>query len=189
MPHMRAVQVTSANGPFELVERPIPEPGPGRVRIKVQACGVCHSDVFTKKGQWPGITFPRVPGHEVVGVIDAVGKDVPGRWQPGQRVGVAGSVVENLLQLRKRHVTAGTAQRLVCSDSLLVLLDERVPSVAVHSGPEQIFRVRCGMFPVKADPPRLRLRLSSGRCLHLPGRVTCRSLHMPRRVSCRLRLS
>jgi len=58
------------------------------VRIKVQACGVCHSDVFTKEGQWPGITFPRVPGHEVVGVIDAVGKDVPERWQPGQRVGI-----------------------------------------------------------------------------------------------------
>src|SRR5262249_23885713 len=66
----------------------IPDPGPGSVRIKVQACGVCHSDIFTKEGQWPGITFPRVPGHEVVGVIDAVGKDVPGRWQAGQRVGV-----------------------------------------------------------------------------------------------------
>ena len=85
---MRAVQVSRAGGPLELVERPIPDPGPGSVRIKVQACGVCHSDVFTKEGQWPGITFPRVPGHEVVGVIDAVGKDVPGRWQAGQRVGV-----------------------------------------------------------------------------------------------------
>src|SRR5262249_36634816 len=85
---MRVAQVSRPGGPLELVERPIPDPGPGSVRIKVQACGVCHSDVFTKEGQWPGITFPRVPGHEVVGVIDAVGKDVPGRWQAGQRVGV-----------------------------------------------------------------------------------------------------
>src|SRR5438105_5034040 len=88
MATMRAAQVSRPGGPLELVERPIPDPGPGSVRIKVQACGVCHSDVFTKEGHWPGITFPRVPGHEVVGVIDAVGKDVPGRWQAGQRVGV-----------------------------------------------------------------------------------------------------
>src|SRR4029079_13034026 len=71
MPTMRAVQVARPGGPFELVERPIPEPGPGTVRIKVQACGICHSDVMTKEGQWPGIAFPRVPGHEVIGAIDA----------------------------------------------------------------------------------------------------------------------
>nr|WP_294543898.1 alcohol dehydrogenase [uncultured Rhodopila sp.] len=84
---MRAVQVTSANGPFELVERAIPDPPARHVRIKVQACGVCHSDSFTKLGAFPGIRFPRVPGHEVVGVIDAIGPDVPD-WQPGQRAGV-----------------------------------------------------------------------------------------------------
>ncbi len=88
MPNMRAVQVARAGGPLELVERPIPEPGPGGVRLKVQACGICHSDMLTREGMWPGITFPRVPGHEVIGVIDAVGKDVPPRWQAGQRVGV-----------------------------------------------------------------------------------------------------
>ncbi len=88
MATMRVAQVARPGGPLELVERPLPEAGPGSVRIKVQACGICHSDVLTKEGQWPGITFPRVPGHEVVGVIDAVGKDVPGRWKPGQRVGV-----------------------------------------------------------------------------------------------------
>jgi alcohol dehydrogenase/propanol-preferring alcohol dehydrogenase len=88
MPKMRAVQVSRPGGPLELVERPIPDPGPGSVRIKVQACGICHSDALTKEGHWPGIAFPRVPGHEVVGVIDAVGKDVPARWQAGQRVGV-----------------------------------------------------------------------------------------------------
>ena len=87
MPKMRAVQVSRPGGPLELVEREIPEPGPGNVRIKVQACGVCHSDSLVKEGQMPGIQYPRVPGHEVIGVIDAVGKDVP-RWTPGQRVGV-----------------------------------------------------------------------------------------------------
>jgi D-arabinose 1-dehydrogenase-like Zn-dependent alcohol dehydrogenase len=88
MPNMRAIQVSRPGGPLELVERPIPDPGPSSVRIKVQACGICHSDVLTKEGAWPGITFPRVPGHEVIGVIDALGKDVPSRWKVGQRVGV-----------------------------------------------------------------------------------------------------
>ena len=87
MSRMRAVQVRSANGPFELVEREIPVPAAGQVRIKVQACGVCHSDAFTKLGAFPGIQYPRVPGHEVVGTVDMVGEDVP-EWQPGRRVGV-----------------------------------------------------------------------------------------------------
>ena len=81
-----------ANGPFAIVERPIPEPGPGQVRIRVQACGVCHSDVITKMGGIPGIKFPIVPGHEIAGVIDALGAGVPGppiaQWRVGQRVGV-----------------------------------------------------------------------------------------------------
>ena len=88
MPNMRAVQVSRAGGPLELVERPIPEPGPGTVRIKVEACGICHSDALTKDGVWPGIQFPRVPGHEVIGTIAALGAVVPPRWQVGQRVGV-----------------------------------------------------------------------------------------------------
>jgi D-arabinose 1-dehydrogenase-like Zn-dependent alcohol dehydrogenase len=87
MPKMRAVQVSRPGGPFEIVEREISEPGPGLVRIKVQACGICHSDSFVKEGQWPGLTYPRVPGHEVVGVVDAVGAGVS-QWKPGQRVGV-----------------------------------------------------------------------------------------------------
>ena len=87
MPKMRAVQVPRAGGPLEIVEREIPDPGPGYVRIKVQACGVCHSDTLTKDGLFPGIQYPRVPGHEVIGVIDAVGPGVP-RWKAGQRVGV-----------------------------------------------------------------------------------------------------
>lgn len=87
MPKMRAVQVARPGGPFELVERDIPEPGRGWVRIKVQACGICHSDSLVKEGGWPGIQYPRVPGHEVAGVIDAIGPEVP-EWKVGQRVGV-----------------------------------------------------------------------------------------------------
>jgi D-arabinose 1-dehydrogenase-like Zn-dependent alcohol dehydrogenase len=88
MPNMRAVQVSRRGGPLELVERPVPEPGPGAVRIRVQACGICHSDSIVKEGHMPGIGYPRVPGHEVVGVIDALGPGVPPRWAVGQRVGV-----------------------------------------------------------------------------------------------------
>jgi D-arabinose 1-dehydrogenase-like Zn-dependent alcohol dehydrogenase len=88
MPKMRAVQVPYAGGPFEIVERDIPEPESGMVRVKVQACGICHSDEVTKEGQFPGIQYPRVPGHEVVGLIDAVGPNVPPRWTVGERVGV-----------------------------------------------------------------------------------------------------
>jgi D-arabinose 1-dehydrogenase-like Zn-dependent alcohol dehydrogenase len=87
MPKMRVAQVPKAGADFEIVERDIPQPGPREVRIKVQACGVCHSDVFTKEGLWPGITYPRVPGHEVAGVIDEVGPDAT-PWKKGQRVGV-----------------------------------------------------------------------------------------------------
>jgi D-arabinose 1-dehydrogenase-like Zn-dependent alcohol dehydrogenase len=84
---MRVAQVARPDGPFEIVERPIPEPVAGEVRVKVQACGVCHSDAFAKKAMFPGITLPRVPGHEVIGTIDAVGAAVQG-WKIGDRVGV-----------------------------------------------------------------------------------------------------
>ena len=84
---MRAVQVGKAGGALELVERPVPDPAAGWVRIKVEACGVCHSDSLVKEGHWPGITYPRVPGHEVIGIIDAVGAGV-NEWRVGQRAGV-----------------------------------------------------------------------------------------------------
>jgi D-arabinose 1-dehydrogenase-like Zn-dependent alcohol dehydrogenase len=87
MAKMRAVQVTGPNKSFELVEKDIPEPKSRTVRIKVQACGICHSDSFTKEGTFPGIQYPRVPGHEIAGIIDAIGPDVVG-WKIGQRVGV-----------------------------------------------------------------------------------------------------
>src|SRR5437762_6968867 len=87
MSKMRVVQVTRPNGPFEIAEREIPEPGAGQVRVKVEACGVCHSDSFTKEGTWPGIQYPRVPGHEIAGIVDAVGNGVAG-WSQGDRVGI-----------------------------------------------------------------------------------------------------
>jgi D-arabinose 1-dehydrogenase-like Zn-dependent alcohol dehydrogenase len=84
---MKAAQISKAGGDFEIVDREIPKPGAGQVLIKVQACGVCHSDVFTKEGQWPGIEYPRVPGHEVAGIIDELGTGVS-EWKKGQRVGI-----------------------------------------------------------------------------------------------------
>src|SRR5438552_394416 len=84
---MKVAQIPKAGADFEIVEREIPKPGAGHVRIKVQACGVCHSDQFTKEGAWPGIQYPRVPGHEVAGIIDQLGAGVSA-WKEGQRVGV-----------------------------------------------------------------------------------------------------
>ena len=84
---MKAVQISKAGGNFEVVERPTPQPGRGQVRIKVEACGICHSDALVKEGHWPGIQYPRVPGHEIAGRVDAIGPDVT-LWKPGQRVGV-----------------------------------------------------------------------------------------------------
>jgi D-arabinose 1-dehydrogenase-like Zn-dependent alcohol dehydrogenase len=87
MATMKAVQVTKANGPFEVVQRDIPEPGPGQVRIEVEACGICHSDLFVKSGAFPGLVLPRIPGHEIAGRIDAVGANV-NMWKKGDRAGV-----------------------------------------------------------------------------------------------------
>jgi len=84
---MRAAQISKAGGDWELVERDIPEPGPGQVRVKVEACGICHSDSLVKEGMWPGLQYPRVPGHEIAGRVDALGANVTS-WTVGQRVGV-----------------------------------------------------------------------------------------------------
>lgn len=84
---MKAAQATGAGGLLEIVERETPEPGAGQVRIKVQACGVCHSDALVVEGSWPGIQYPRVPGHEVAGIVDALGDGVS-EWTKGQRVGL-----------------------------------------------------------------------------------------------------
>jgi len=101
---MKVAQISKPGGDFEIVEREIPNPGAGQVRIKVQACGVCHSDVFVKEGLWPGIQYPRVPGHEVAGVIDEIGAGVTG-WKVGQRVGVGwhGGQDNTCLECRRGH--------------------------------------------------------------------------------------
>jgi D-arabinose 1-dehydrogenase-like Zn-dependent alcohol dehydrogenase len=88
MKKMLAAQVTKPGTPFELVEREVPQPGPGQVRVKVLACGVCHSDLVVRENLWPGLQFPRVPGHEVAGVIDESSPEAALDWQPGQRVGI-----------------------------------------------------------------------------------------------------
>ena len=87
MKRMKAIQASKPGGDWELVERDIPEPGPGQVRIKVEACGICHSDMLVKEGHWPGLQYPRIPGHEIAGRIDALGAGVT-EWKMGQRVGV-----------------------------------------------------------------------------------------------------
>src|SRR5258705_12172345 len=84
---MKVAQISKPGADFQIVEREIPTPNAGEVRIKVQACGVCHSDMLTKEGLWPGIQYPRIPGHEVVGIIDEVGTGVS-EWTIGQRAGV-----------------------------------------------------------------------------------------------------
>jgi D-arabinose 1-dehydrogenase-like Zn-dependent alcohol dehydrogenase len=84
---MKAAQISKAGGDWELVERDIPKPGSGQVRVRVEACGICHSDALVKDGIWPGLQYPRVPGHEIAGRVDAVGDDVTS-WAVGQRVGV-----------------------------------------------------------------------------------------------------
>lgn len=87
MRKMRAVEVREPKGSLQLVERDVPTPGTGQVLIKVQACGICHSDSFVKEGLWPGLQYPRVPGHEIAGVLDTAGPGVD-EWKPGERVGV-----------------------------------------------------------------------------------------------------
>jgi alcohol dehydrogenase len=87
MPKIRVIQIPGKGAAFELVEREQPEPGRGEVRVKIQACGVCHSDSIAKDGLFPGMSYPIVPGHEIAGIVDAVGEGVVG-WKAGTRVGV-----------------------------------------------------------------------------------------------------
>jgi D-arabinose 1-dehydrogenase-like Zn-dependent alcohol dehydrogenase len=145
---MRVVQVTRSKGLFELAEREIPEPAAGSVRIKVEACGICHSDSMTKEGLWPGIQYPRIPGHEIAGVVDAVGAGVTG-WKAGQRVGVGwhgghcgycdscrrGDFVtcQVALQVPGIAYDGGYAEYMVAPAGALVLIPEGLS--AVDAGP------------------------------------------------------
>ena len=117
MTRMKVAQVPSPGADFEIVEREIPKPGPGQVRIKVQACGVCHSDVLTKEGLWPGIQYPRVPGHEVAGIIDEVGDGVS-TWKKDERVGVGWFGGQDNTCLQCRRGDFGNCQNLkICGIS------------------------------------------------------------------------
>jgi D-arabinose 1-dehydrogenase-like Zn-dependent alcohol dehydrogenase len=147
MAKMRVMQVSQPNGPFELVEREIPVPAAGQVRVKVEACGICHSDSLTKEGLYPGIKYPRVPGHEVAGIIDAVGPGVMG-WTEGQRVGVGwhGGYCGHCEACRRGNFFAcewgqvtgitydgGYADYMVAHASALALLPEGLS--AIEAGP------------------------------------------------------
>ncbi len=147
MSKMKLAQVSKAGGDWELVERDIPEPGIGEVLVKVEACGICHSDVLVKDGIWPGLQFPRVPGHEVAGHIDAVGSGVAG-WKSGQRVGVGwhGGHCFHCVQCRRgdfamclnRKITGidhdgGYAEYMIAPAAALALIPDEVP--AEEAGP------------------------------------------------------
>jgi len=144
---MKAAQISKAGGDFELVERDIPEPGAGQVRVKVEACGICHSDVLVKDGLWPGIQYPRVPGHEVAGRIDAVGANVTS-WKKDQRVGVGWHGGHDFVCEQCRHgdfamcvnrkitgidFDGGYAEFMIAPASALALIPDELP--AEEAGP------------------------------------------------------
>lgn len=144
---MKAAQISKAGGDWELVERDIPEPGAGHVRVKVDACGICHSDVLVKDGIWPGLQYPRVPGHEIAGRIDAMGDHVH-LWSKGQRVGVGWHGGHDFIceQCRRgdfamcvnRKVTGfdfdgGYAEYMIAPASALAAIPDEVP--AEEAGP------------------------------------------------------
>jgi D-arabinose 1-dehydrogenase-like Zn-dependent alcohol dehydrogenase len=103
MPTMKAAQISKPGAAFEIVVREIPQPAPGTVRIKVEACGLCHSDLLVKEGYWPGIQYPRVPGHEVAGRVDAVGAGVT-QWKVGRGCGLARRALLRLRVLPPRRL-------------------------------------------------------------------------------------
>lgn len=145
MGKMRAVEVPGANQPFQIVEKEIPSPKRGAVRVKIQACGICHSDSFTKEGSFPGIEYPRVPGHEIAGVIDAIGEDA-GNWKVGDRVGIGwhgghcricescrrGDFITCVkLQVPGITYDGGYAEYLVAPIEALALIPASLPAVEV----------------------------------------------------------
>ncbi|MCA9771846.1 MAG: alcohol dehydrogenase catalytic domain-containing protein [Myxococcales bacterium] len=140
---MKAVIVPSAGAPFELVDRPMPEPGPGAVRVAVEACGICHSDLFVKEGGRIPVAYPRVPGHEVAGRVDAVGAGVA-NWKPGDRVGVgwfggscgrcercrAGDFINCAnLKICGIHYDGGYAEYMVAPEDALARIPEDLSAV------------------------------------------------------------
>ena len=143
MAQMTAVQITRPGGPFEVVKQEVPAPGANQVRIKVQACGICHSDLFVKEGHWPGLEYPRITGHEVAGVIDEIGPG-PTVWKKGQRVGVGwhgrhcgqcepcrrgGFISCRYLRITGFHDDGGYAQYMIANRDCLALIPEALSPV------------------------------------------------------------
>ena len=143
MAQMTAVQISRPGGPFEVVKQEVPAPGANQVRIKVQACGVCHSDLFVKEGHWPGLEYPRITGHEVAGVIDEIGPG-PTVWKKGQRVGVGwhgrhcgqcepcrrGDFIScRYLRITGFHDDGGYAQYMIANRDCLALIPEALSPV------------------------------------------------------------
>jgi D-arabinose 1-dehydrogenase-like Zn-dependent alcohol dehydrogenase len=139
---MKVAQISKPGGPFEIVEREIPQPTPGTIRIKVQACGVCHSDVLVKEGVWPGQQYPRVPGHEVAGRVDAVGENVT-NWKVGQHVGVGWHgghdfvcescrrgdfILCDNLKVTGIHFDGGYAEYMIVPAEAVALMPEELPA-------------------------------------------------------------
>jgi D-arabinose 1-dehydrogenase-like Zn-dependent alcohol dehydrogenase len=144
---MKAVQISKPGGNFEVVERPTPEPLPGQVRIKVEACGICHSDQLVKEGHWPGLQYPRIPGHEIAGRVDAVGPNVT-QWKPGQYVGVGwhgghcfqcdpcrrGDFINcKFEKITAIHLDGGYAEYVVVPAEAVALIPDDLP--AAEAGP------------------------------------------------------
>jgi NADPH:quinone reductase-like Zn-dependent oxidoreductase len=147
MARMKVAQVSKAKGDFEIVEREIPSPGPGQVRIKVQACGVCHSDLYTKDGLWPGLPYPRIPGHEIAGVIDEVGSGVP-TWKKGDREGSAGTAVRTTLAPHVARAILSIAKAAKLPASVLTAAIRNIWSLP--SKPLRAFRMN--WIPRKPHP-------------------------------------
>ena len=139
---MKAAQISKPGGPFEIVEREIPQPAPGTIRIKVEACGICHSDVLVKEGHWPGLQYPRVPGHEVAGRVDALGPNVT-NWKVGQRVGVGWHgghdfvcescrrgdfILCDNLKVTGIHFDGGYAEYMIVPAEAVALMPEELPA-------------------------------------------------------------
>jgi Zn-dependent alcohol dehydrogenase len=159
MSTMKAAHISRPGGHRELVERDIPQPGAGQVRVEVEACGICHSDVLVKEGLWPGIQYPRVPGHEVAGRIDAIGSGVT-EWTIGQRVGVGwhGGQCFQCEQCRRGDFTMCVNRKIPNAEeqSHVSLRARRPPMNPIKGADSPLLCGRClrkGSRQDRLDPP------------------------------------
>src|SRR6266496_5668998 len=138
MTTMRVAQIPTPKRPFEIVEWPIPQPTPGTVRIKVSACGVCHSDALVKEGLWPGLQYPRVPGHEVSGTIDAVGEDQQHHHGKHEGDEIAARITEHLKCLLAAQREQAAKKSATFHNQFCRLMSSTNASSIVGSGPSAV---------------------------------------------------